>query len=170
MHSPELGWLPFQDYFVRLHHSVVVDEVRYDFAEQASPAAGVIDAIVGADAVIIAPSNPILSTGPVLAIDEVRSAFESRRQQAVAISPIVGGQAIKGPAADLMNQLGFDATVVGIARAYCSLARVLVIDQVDADLADDVRDAGMECVITNTIMDSAEAAAALTRTCLEALS
>lgn len=170
VHSPDLGWLPFQDYFVRLHHSVAVDEVRYDFAEEATPAPGVIDSIDHADAVIIAPSNPILSTGPVLAIDEIRAAFEAQRDRAVAISPIVGGQALKGPAADLMTQLGFDASVVGIARAYRSLASVLVIDTVDAHLASEVQAAGMECVVTNTIMDTPEAAAALTSVCLEAVS
>ena len=113
---------------------------------------------------MIAPSNPIVSIGPVLAVPGVRDALIARRERAVAISPIVGGAALKGPADRMLVELGYESSVVGVARLYRELASVLVIDHADRHLAPAVEDAGMRCVITDTIMASPDRSAALART------
>ena len=151
----------FQDYFVRRRHDVAVSAVRFDGAAEAGPAPGVREAIAAAETVLIAPSNPIVSIGPLLAIDGVRAAVEARRDDVVAISPLVGGRALKGPADRLMRELGHDDSVVGVARLYAPVAGTLVIDEQDAEHADAVRAAGLRCVVTDTIMRDPGAAAAL---------
>ncbi|CAN5407488.1 2-phospho-L-lactate transferase [soil metagenome] len=161
--------LSFQEYFVREHHEVEVAEVRFEGAETAAPAPGVLDAINDADVVCIAPSNPVVSIGPVLAVPGLREAAEAARERAVAVSPIVGGAALKGPADRLLRELGHEASVVGIARWYAPIAATLVIDEVDADLADAVRAEGVRCVVAPTIMTDRDAAAELARICLAAV-
>jgi LPPG:FO 2-phospho-L-lactate transferase len=156
----------FQDYFVRRQHSVPVTAVRFAGVEDARPSPGVLDAVAGADTVVIAPSNPIVSIGPVLAVPGVREAVEARRDRVVAVSPIVGGRALKGPADRMLRELGHDASVVGVARLYAPLAATLMVDEADAALADAVRAAGLRCVVTDTIMRDSAAAAKLCETVL----
>lgn len=163
--GPEIA---FQDYFVRLRHAVAVSSVRFDGVASASPAPGVLDAIGGADAIIICPSNPILSIGPLLAVPGIANAVRSRRADTVAISPIVAGAALKGPADRLMRELGHDPSVAGVARIYRDLAATLVIDEADESSAADVELEGMQCVVTDTVMSDSERSAALARTALEA--
>ena len=115
-------------------------------AEAARPAPGVLEAIQDAEVVVIAPSNPVVSIDPVLAVPGVRDAVVAARGRTVAVSPIVGGAALKGPADRLLRELGHEATVTGIARWYAPLAATLVIDDVDAALADEVAAAGLRCV------------------------
>jgi LPPG:FO 2-phospho-L-lactate transferase len=153
--------IAFQDYFVRRQHAVPVASVRFAGAAQATPAPHVLDAIAAADSVVVAPSNPIVSIGPVLAVPGVREAVTARRDSVVAISPLVGGRALKGPADRLLRELGHDDSVVGIARLYAPFAGTLVIDTADADHADAVRAAGLRCVVTDTIMRDPAAASAL---------
>ena len=153
----------FQEYFVRLAHSVAISGVRFAGVDEARPAPGVLDAIAAADAVVIAPSNPVVSIGPVLAVRGVSEALAARRERTVAVSPIVAGAALKGPAARMLRELGEEASVVGVARRYRDVAAALVIDEADADLAAAVADAGMRPVVAATIMSSPEAAAALAR-------
>jgi len=112
----------------------------------------VLEAIRAAEAVLIAPSNPIVSVGTILAVPGIRAALEAAAAPVVAISPIVGGAAIKGPAAPLMQALGYEVSARGVAACYAGLADLLVIDNVDAALADDIRATGMDVVITDTIM------------------
>ncbi len=159
----------FQDYFVGLQHSVPVRSVRFEGAEAARPGPGVLDAIAAADVVVIAPSNPIVSIGPILAVPGIRDAVEAARDRAVAVSPIVAGAALKGPADRMLRELGHDASVVGVARLYAPLAGTLVIDQADADHAPAVEAAGMRALVTDTVMSSPEVAAALARTTLGAV-
>jgi LPPG:FO 2-phospho-L-lactate transferase len=159
----------FQQYFVMLRHAVPVRAVRFVGADEARPAPGVIDAIRSADVVVIAPSNPIVSIGPLLAVPGVRTAIEQRRAHCVAVSPIVAGAALKGPADRMMTELGHEASVVGVARLYRSLASALVIDDADAHLADAVRDAGVEPVVCDTIMADADRAARLARRVLDVI-
>ncbi len=159
----------FQDYFVRLGHSVEVTSIRFAGAEQARPAPGVLDAIEGADAVVIAPSNPLVSIDPVLAVPGVAEAVGGRREATVAVSPIVGGSAVKGPAARLLTELGHEASALGVARHYRELVATLVVDEVDAALADQIAEIGMGAVVTDTIMSDADVAAALARTTLAAV-
>jgi LPPG:FO 2-phospho-L-lactate transferase len=153
--------ISFQDYFVARRHSVPVTSVRFAGTEAARPAPGVLDALARADAVVVAPSNPIVSIGPVLAVPGVRAAVEARRDSVVAISPLVGGKALKGPADRLLRELGHDDSVVGVARLYAPFAGTLVIDTADAEHADAVRAAGLRCVVTDTIMRDPAAASAL---------
>ena len=161
------GEVGFQEYFVRLGHSVAVDSVRFDGAENSRPGPGVLDALAGADVVVIAPSNPIVSIGPLLAVPGIAEALRSRRADTVAVSPIVAGAALKGPADRLMRELGHEASVVGVARIYRDLAATLVVDTADAGLADAVEAEGMACVVTDTIMSSPGVAADLSRRILE---
>jgi len=157
------GEVGFQEYFVRLGHSVAVDSVRFDGAENSRPGPGVLDALAGADVVVIAPSNPIVSIGPLLAVPGIADALRTRRADTVAVSPIVAGAALKGPADRLMRELGHEASVVGVARLYRDLAATLVVDTADAGLADAVEAEGMACVVTDTIMSSPDVAAGLAR-------
>lgn len=158
----------FQEYFVRLQHDVEVRSVRFEGAEQARPTEAAIAAIVEADALVIAPSNPIVSIGPVLAIPGVAEAVTARRETNVAVSPIIGGKALKGPADRMMRELGEESTVVGVARRYRDLAATLIIDEVDAHLIDDVEAAGMRAIAMPTIMSEPGVAAALARACHQA--
>ncbi|WP_436792959.1 2-phospho-L-lactate transferase [Actinospongicola halichondriae] len=160
------GEISFQEYFVGRQHDVAVSQVRFDGAEETVPAPGVLDALREAQHVVIAPSNPIVSIDPLLAVPGVRQAVENRRGDTVAVSPIVGGLAIKGPAANMLDELGHEASVVGIARLYAPLAATLVIDEADADRAGDVEAEGMRCVVTDTIMRDVDRATALARTVL----
>ena len=160
----------FQDYFVRLGHNVAISKVRFAGVEAARPAPGVLEAIADADVVVIAPSNPVVSIGPVLAVGGVAEALAARRERTVAVSPIVAGAAIKGPAARMLRELGEEASVVGVARRYRDVAGALVIDEADADLASAVADAGVRPVVAPTIMSSPEAAAELARRTVAAVS
>jgi LPPG:FO 2-phospho-L-lactate transferase len=163
------GEIGFQDYFVGRQHAVAVTDVRFDGADGARPAPGVLDAITNADVVVIAPSNPLVSIDPVLAVRGVRDAVRAARERTVAISPIVAGAALKGPADRMLRELGHEASVVGVARLYAELASVLVIDDADAASAGAVEAAGISCVVTPTVMASVEAAAALARATLTAV-
>ncbi len=153
--------ISFQDYFVRLQHAVPVAAVRFAGAESARPAPGALDAIADADTVVVAPSNPIVSIGPVMAVAGIRDAVTARRDDVVAVSPLVGGRALKGPADRLLRELGHEDSVVGIARLYAPFVGTLVIDHADAHRADEVGAAGLRCVVTDTIMRDPAAAAAL---------
>jgi len=155
------GEIGFQEYFVQRQHSVPVTTVRFDGAEAARPAAGVLDAIRGARRVVIAPSNPLVSIDPVLAVPGVRAAVEARRADGVAVSPIIAGAALKGPADRLLRELGHEASVLGVARLYAPLVATLVIDEADRELAGAVADEGLRCVVAPTIMRGPDDAKAL---------
>ena len=163
------GWLTFQEYFVRHQHGVVVRSVLFEGTDDASAAPGVLEALANADVVVVAPSNPIVSIGPVLAVPGVRDAVAARRERTVAVSPIVGGKALKGPADRLLVELGHESSVVGVARIYREVASVLVVDEADRALAPDVEAAGMRCVVAPTIMTDPDAAARLATVCLDAV-
>ena len=161
--------IDFQDYFVARKHDVAITAVRFEGIENAAPAPGVLDAINTADTIVLAPSNPIVSIGPVISVPGVRDALAARRERVVAMSPIVGGAALKGPAARMLTELGHDASAVGVARLYRDLASVLVIDDADADLAAAVAAEGMRPFVTDTIMSDPERAADIARTTLGAV-
>ncbi len=156
----------FQEYFVQRRHAVAVRSVRFDGADSATPGPGVLDALATAARVVIAPSNPVVSVDPVLAVAGVRDALADRREATVAVSPIVAGAALKGPADRLLHELGHEASVVGIARWYAPLAATLVIDEADAHLADAVAAEGVRPVITRTVMREPGVAASLARVVL----
>ena len=161
------GEIGFQEYFVQRQHSVAVSAVRFAGADECRPAPGVLEAIADADRLVIAPSNPIVSIGPLLAVPGIRDAVAARRDDVVAVSPIVAGAALKGPADRLMTELGHEASVVGVARIYAELAATLIIDEADADLASAVEAEGVRCIVAPTIMSSPERSAALARVVLD---
>jgi LPPG:FO 2-phospho-L-lactate transferase len=159
----------FQEYFVGRRHSVAVSAVRFAGIEDARPGPGVLAAIDAADVVVIAPSNPIVSIGPLLALPGVADALRARRDACVAVSPIVAGAALKGPADRMLVELGHEASVVGVARLYAPVASALVIDTADAASADAVAAAGCRPVVTDTVMRTPPIAAALARATLTAV-
>jgi LPPG:FO 2-phospho-L-lactate transferase len=146
------GRMHFEHYLVQRHAQDHVLGVHFEGADAARPAPGVLEAIRDAEAILIAPSNPIVSVGTILAVPGIRAALEATAAPVVAVSPIVGGAAIKGPAAPLLTALGYEVSARGVAECYAGLADVLVIDQVDAALAGDIRATGMEVVVADTIM------------------
>ncbi len=164
----EQAEIGFQEYFVQRRHSVAVSAVRFQGAAAATPGPGVLAAVADADVVVIAPSNPIVSIDPVLAVPGVRQALEDARPRTVAVSPIVAGAAVKGPADRLLRELGHAATVVGVAELYAPVAAVLVIDEADAALRGAVEAEGMRCIVAPTVMTDPAAAAALGTTVLDA--
>jgi LPPG:FO 2-phospho-L-lactate transferase len=164
------GDVSFQEYFVKLRHGVPVSAVRFDGATEAELTPGLDDVLRSADAVMIAPSNPIVSIGPIRALRGVDEILGARRSSVVAISPIVGGAALKGPADRMLRELGYEPSVVGVARLYAPIAGTLIIDPVDAHLADAVEAEGMHAVITPSVMSSPEIGAELARVSLGAAS
>jgi LPPG:FO 2-phospho-L-lactate transferase len=159
--------ISFQEYFVKLRHSVAIRSVRFAGVAEAT-ALGLGD-MSSSDAVIIAPSNPIVSIGPMRALKNFDATLAARRDTVVAISPIVAGAALKGPADRMMSEMGHEPSVVGVARLYAPIASTLVIDTADEHLISAVEREGMRCIATNTIMKTAEISAALTQTCLSAI-
>tara|TARA_B100000131_G_scaffold211528_1_gene203370 strand:- start:7685 stop:8608 length:924 start_codon:yes stop_codon:yes gene_type:complete len=151
----------FQEYFVKLKHSVPIKSIRFDGSESGQPGPNVISSILEAEKIVIAPSNPLVSIGPILSISEIESAVRSRRESTVAISPIVNGLALKGPADRMMQELGHEPSVVGIARIYKDLAATLVIDYADEEHKESIESLGMHCVVTDTVMSSPEISASL---------
>ncbi len=162
------GLMHFEHYLVQRHAQDEVLGVHFEGAASARPAPGVLEAIRDAEAILIAPSNPIVSVGTILAVPGVRAALEATSAPLVAVSPIVGGAAIKGPAAPLMQALGFEVSARGVAHCYAGLADVLVIDQVDAALADDIRAGGMDVAVTDTIMRGPAEKRALAQAAIDA--
>jgi LPPG:FO 2-phospho-L-lactate transferase len=158
----------FQDYFVRLHHDVAVDAVRFAGAETARPTAEVVEALRDADQIVVCPSNPIVSIGPLLAVPGMQATLTARRDDVIAVSPIIAGAALKGPAERLLRELGAEPSVAGVARLYAPWVSTLVIDEADRDLAPDVEAEGVRCVVAPTIMDSPQKAAALARVVIDA--
>ena len=160
--------VPFQEYFVQRHHSVPVTGVRFDGASSAAPTAAAMAAFSDSEIVVIAPSNPLVSIAPIRALTGIDAVLSDRRDSVVAISPIVGGAALKGPADRMLEELGHEASVVGVARLYAEIAGTLVIDPIDAHLAAAVEAAGMKVVITPSVMSSAEVGHELARQTLAA--
>lgn len=149
------GWLDFQTYFVRLHQEPDVRELRYLGIEEAHATNEVVEALGLADAIVIAPSNPFLSVAPILGVAGVREALTAARARGTtvaAVSGIVGGRAIKGPADRILRSLGHEATALGVARFYVDVADLFVLDVIDAALEAEVRSLGPDVLVTDTIM------------------
>ena len=149
------GWIAFQDYFVRLRQAPEVREVRFDGIEAARPTPEVAAAIDAASVVVIAPSNPIVSVGPILAVPGMTEALAGARDRGtrvVAVSGIIGGKALKGPADRMLASLGHEPTALGVARGYAGLIDTFVMDTVDRGLVPAVEALGLRAVVTDTIM------------------
>jgi LPPG:FO 2-phospho-L-lactate transferase len=158
----------FQEYFVKLRHQVAVTEVSFAGAERARPAPGVLESLKEAEVIVVAPSNPVVSIGPILAVPGVAEVLRARREAVVAVSPIVAGVALKGPADRLLSELGEEPSAAGVARYLAGFVGTLVIDEADVALVEPVRAAGLNCVVAPTVMSSPEVATALGRVVLGA--
>lgn len=164
------GWLEFQDYFVGRHQEPEVHEVRFRGADLAGAGRGVVEALEAASAIVIAPSNPIVSIGPILALSEIGDAIAAARGRGVrvvAVSGIVGGRALKGPADRMLVSLGHESSALGVARLLAEVASDFVIDAVDAALAPAIEELGIRAHVTDTIMTDDAARARLAGECLE---
>jgi LPPG:FO 2-phospho-L-lactate transferase len=161
--------IPFQEYFVRGRARGTVEAIELRGLDQARPAPGVLDAIAASRAVILAPSNPFVSLEPIIGLAGVRAALTQVRERVAAVSPIVGGKPIKGPADKMMRGLGHEVSPLGIARLYRDFAGLMVIDQLDRRYLEPIRDLGIRAVATDTIMSTPARAAKLADVVLRAL-
>lgn len=162
------GELAFQEYFVRERSTPVVRSIWFQGAERAKPAPAFERALLDASILIICPSNPLVSVAPILAVPGVREAISQFRGPRLAVSPIVGGKALKGPAAKMMAELGEDVTSLGVAERYGGLCDTLVIDHQDEALAPPLRERGMDAIVTNAVMETEEDKVRLAREVLRA--
>ena len=160
--------MSFQEYFVKHHHGVEISHIDLSAANSAVLTEQAHSALEEATRIIIAPSNPLISIGPLLAIPSVAEILRAKRDRVVAVSPIIAGAALKGPADRLMRELGFEASAPGVASLYAAFASTMVIDDADGHLRGEVEAAGLRCVVANTIMDGAQVSRALAETVLNA--
>ena len=158
--------ISFQEYFVKHRHEVPISSVRFNGSQEAQATHGVIDAIREAEVVIIAPSNPLVSIAPIFSIPEISNALKERKEDVVAVSPIVAGSALKGPADRLLNELGYEASVEGVAKYYQDWINTLIIDKADFDSVENIESLGINCVSTETVMSDPQIAASLGSTLL----
>ena len=156
MIDTEQGWLNFQEYLVQRRAEPVVREIRFDGIDRALPARGVLEALERAAVIVICPSNPLISIGPILAVPGVREALRKRRKDVVAVCPIVGGKSLKGPSDRMLAQLGFDVSASGVARMYQDICATFLIDSVDAAERAAVEALGMTAVVCSTVMHTVE--------------
>jgi LPPG:FO 2-phospho-L-lactate transferase len=163
------GVFSFQDWFVRRGHADPVDGLRFEGAESARPAPGVLDALEEAQLILLAPSNPFVSIAPILAVRPIREALERRSTPAVAVSPLIGGRAVKGPADLMFSRLGGGTAPVDVARQYEGLIDALVFDEADADGADEVAALGIRPIVARTLMADEESRRRLAEAALGAV-
>jgi LPPG:FO 2-phospho-L-lactate transferase len=168
----ELGWLDFQDWFVRRHHADAALEIRFEGVQEARPTTEVLLAIESAQLLVVAPSNPFVSIGTILAVPGVEAALRSSAGPLVAVSPIVGGHALRGPADRMFESLGGEASALGVARHYterhAGLLDAIVIDRLDEDLAPAIEALGLPVLVEQTVMRTDDDRAALARSILDA--
>jgi LPPG:FO 2-phospho-L-lactate transferase len=166
----DVGKMHFEEYLVKRGAKDKVLNVIFEGAESIYPASGVIESILDADGIIVCPSNPIVSIGPILAVNKVRKALEETSAKVVAISPIVGGAPIKGPADKLMKGLGLEVSAYSVAFLYRNFLDVFILDEVDNGEKEKVEKLGVKAITTNTIMRSLQDKVDLAKLALEALS
>jgi LPPG:FO 2-phospho-L-lactate transferase len=162
------GPFPFQEWYVARAHRDDVSAVRYEGADEASAAPGVLEAVVAAELIVIAPSNPYLSIGPILAVDAIRNSLLTRRASAVAVSPLLGGHTVKGPADRMLARFAGGTTAAHVARCYEGLIDALVLDEADGDEAEAVEELGVRPIVAPTLMRDGPARRRLAEAVLEA--
>ena len=166
------GWLDFQTYFVGQHQAPDVRELRYDGLADARATPEVMAAFEAAEAIVVAPSNPFLSLAPILGVYGVRAGIDAARARGVpvaAVSGIIGGRAVKGPADRILASLGHEVSALGVARVHAPWVDLFAIDTIDAGLEPAIRALGLDVLVTNTLMDTDAARARLAGTLLEAV-
>jgi len=157
----------FQEYLVKRGAQDRVVNVVFEGAEEAQPAPGVVDSILGSDVVVVCPSNPIVSIGTILSVKNVRTALKETKAKVVAISPIVGGRPIKGPADKLMQGLGLEVSAYSVAKLYQDFLDTFIIDRVDKAEKEHIENLGVQVIVTNTIMKTLEDKVQLAKVVLE---
>jgi len=150
------GRMHLQDYFVRRRCEPRLCAIEFDGVEQARPAPGVTEALENADAVVLAPSNPLISIGPILAVPDISELLRRRRARVISVSPLVNGKSLKGPSDRMMAQLGHDVSAVGVARLYRDVCALMVIDPADADRRAGIEALDMRVVVLPTVMRTLE--------------
>jgi LPPG:FO 2-phospho-L-lactate transferase len=156
-----------QEYFVRYKAAPRVERITYDDIDSARPAPGVEQALFESDTIVICPSNPFISIGPILTVPGVREALKGTSAKVIAITPIVGGRALKGPAADMLRDLGHEVSAAGVAGLYRDVVDLFVIDRVDASSCASIEALGMRVGVTNTVMNTLDDKQKLASTVLE---
>jgi LPPG:FO 2-phospho-L-lactate transferase len=146
------GTLHFQEYLVKRRAEPIVRAIRFENVESAKPAPGVLEAIRDADRIVICPSNPLISIGPVLAVPGIRDALRARKKDIISVCPIVGGKSLKGPSDKMLAQLGYESSALGVARLYSDFTGVFVLDRQDKSQQGAIRDLGMEVALLPTVM------------------
>ncbi|HET6317586.1 MAG TPA: 2-phospho-L-lactate transferase [Chloroflexota bacterium] len=169
--SENREWVHFQEYFVHRRTDVAIRAVRFDGIAEAQPAPALLEAIAEADLIVICPSNPFVSIAPILAVRGVKDAIIRARARAkvAAVSPLIGGATVKGPAARMLVELGFEPSALGVAQQYAELLDVFLIDPVDTHLADQIRALGMQPVIGDALMRGRRGEARLARLLLRSV-
>jgi LPPG:FO 2-phospho-L-lactate transferase len=164
-------WVHFQEYFVHRRTDVAIRTVRFDGIAEAQPAPGLLDAIAEADLIVICPSNPFVSIAPILAVRGVKDAIIRARVRAkvAGVSPLIGGATVKGPAARMLVELGFEPSALGVAQQYAELLDVFLIDRVDTHLADQIRGLGVQPLIGDALMRGRRGEARLARLLLRSV-
>jgi LPPG:FO 2-phospho-L-lactate transferase len=148
------GTLHFQEYLVKHRAEPVVRGIRFEGIHSTHPAPGVLENIVDADRIIVCPSNPLISIGPILAVPGIRHQLRARRDSVIAVCPIVGGKSLKGPSDKMLSQTGHEPTAKGVAKLYADFTGTFVIDKADKKSADEIRALGMKVVVLPTVMKS----------------
>ncbi len=161
-----LGEIEFQEYFVRHQHNVEIEDVSFKGIKEAEPGPNVIDEIMSASAIIIAPSNPIVSIGPILGVPGISEALQIQKASTVAVSGIINGKALKGPADRMLLELGHEVSPTGVARIYQNVASKFVLDNADAQYTTDIEKLGFTCLATDTVIPSQKKSARLCSTIL----
>jgi LPPG:FO 2-phospho-L-lactate transferase len=146
------GELHFQEYLVKRRAEPVVRGIRFDGADKARPANGVLEAIRDADRTLICPSNPLISIGPILAVPGIREALRARKERVIAVCPIVGGKSLKGPSDKMLAELGLEPSAIGVAKIYADFTGTFVIDPADKAQAEPIRKLGMNVEVVPTVM------------------
>jgi LPPG:FO 2-phospho-L-lactate transferase len=148
------GRMHLQDYFVRRRCEPRLEAIAFDGVERALAAPGVIDCIRAAETIVIAPSNPLISIGPILAVPGIRDTLRANRARVIAVSPLVGGKSLKGPSDKMMREMGHEVSAAGVARLYRDICATFIIDETDADQSGAIEALGMTAVVCPTVMRS----------------
>ena len=152
MIETEQGRLHFQEYLVQRRAQPTVQSISFDGIERARPASGVLEALERASSIVICPSNPLISIGPILAVPGIREVLRKRRRQTIAVCPIVGGKSLKGPSDQMMEQMGYELSPVGVARIYQDICGAMIIDPIDSGYKPEIESLGPEVLIHPTVM------------------
>jgi len=155
------GLLHFQEYLVKHGAQLPVKGIQFEGIEVARPAPGLEEAILASEAILVCPSNPLISIGPILGVQGVRSALRSTAAMVVAVSPLVGGASLKGPTDRMLQDVGLEASAAQVARLYEDFLDVFIMDQVDRHLEREIGQLGMEVVVANTVMEQVQEKIAL---------